>query len=229
MNMAQGRPEIVILSGGLDSTVCMAMAYEKTNTAPVALSFDYGQRHKIELKRAALVAAHYGSKHLIIPIDMPWKGSSLTDMDIDVPMTEPLEHHEDDIPTTYVPARNIIFLSLALSLAEASNAQGIYIGVNALDYSGYPDCRPEFIDAFQKMANVGQARAISGDAVQIHTPLIYMTKAQIIQSAISLKAPLELTWSCYQGLEVPCGTCESCRLRQKGFAQAGLDDPSLAK
>ncbi len=225
----QNQSEIVILSGGLDSTVCMAIAYERTNTAPLALSFDYGQRHKIELERAALVAKHYGSRHLVVPINMPWKGSSLTDMDIDVPITELSSSHEDNIPTTYVPARNIIFLSLALSLAEASNAQGIYIGVNALDYSGYPDCRPQFIDAFQKMANVGQARAISGNPVKIHTPLINMTKAQIIQRAISLKAPLEITWSCYQGLDQPCGKCESCQLRQKGFAQAGLADPSLAQ
>lgn len=229
MTNQRNRPEIVILSGGLDSTVCMAMAYQKTNIPPIALSFDYGQRHKIELKRATLIAKHYGSKHLIVPINMPWKGSSLTDMNIDLPMTKIIENNEDHIPTTYVPARNIIFLSLALSLAEASNTQGIYIGVNALDYSGYPDCRPQFIEAFQKMANVGQARAISGDAVRIHAPLIHMTKAQIIQSAISLKAPLELTWSCYQGLNRPCGTCESCQLRQKGFAQAGLDDPSLAQ
>lgn len=214
---------VVVFSGGLDSTVCLGLAKEEFDNV-IALSFDYGQRHSRELQNAGRIIARYpGVEYLTVNFDASmWGGSSLTDHNIDVP-----DNSSDDIPNTYVPARNIIFLSFALSVAEAKGADAVFIGVNALDYSGYPDCRPEFIDAFQKMAELGQKRGVEGDPILVRTPLIDLSKADIVRKAIELKVPVELTWSCYQGGERPCGICDSCRLRQKGFSEAGVIDKAL--
>jgi len=213
---------VVVLSGGLDSTVCMAIA---TGEGPVlALTFDYGQRHRIELERAAAVVAHYGAEQLVVRLDASrWGGSALTDASIAVP-----DHAGSDggIPVTYVPARNLIFLSVAAGVAEARDADALYLGVNALDYSGYPDCRPEFVAAFRDVLAVAQKRGVEGRPVEVRTPLIELTKARIVTLGRSLGAPLHLSWSCYRGGPRPCGTCDSCVLRAKGFAEAGIDDPA---
>lgn len=216
---------VVIFSGGLDSTVCLGLATSQFDKV-FALSFDYGQRHSRELRNAKQIIARYPEvEHLVVKFDAgKWGGSSLTDATKAIP-----ESLSDEIPNTYVPARNIIFLSFALSVAEAKEAEAVYIGVNALDYSGYPDCRPEFIEAFEKVAELGQKRGVEGDPVKVLTPLIKLTKAGIVKKAIELGVPVELTWSCYQGGESPCGVCDSCRLRQKGFFEAGITDPALER
>jgi len=215
----------VVLSGGLDSTVCMALAADESGTAPSALTFDYGQRHRVELDRAAGIAGHYRSEHLVVHLDTSaWGGSALTDPSIDVPTAG----SQDGIPTTYVPARNSIFLAVALGVAEARGLDVVWIGVNAVDYSGYPDCRPEFIEAFRGVARTGQKRGVEGDPIEIRTPLIERTKEQIVRLGVDHGAPLHLTWSCYQGGDRPCGTCDACVLRARGFAAAGVADPSLA-
>jgi len=224
---------LVILSGGLDSTVCMGVAGRDSGQPPVALTFDYGQRHRTELDRAAAVAARFRSEHLVVELDASrWGGSALTDATVEVPdAAEPSAQQaqgEQAIPVTYVPARNIIFLSVALGVAEARDVDAVYLGVNALDYSGYPDCRPEFVEAFRRVAAVGQKRGIEGRPVEIRTPLIELTKAGIVRLGTDLGAPLELTWSCYRAGPAPCGRCDACVLRAKGFSEAGLDDPALA-
>ena len=217
--------DLVVLSGGLDSTVCMALAAEETGAAPLALTFDYGQRHRVELDRAAGVAGHYRSEHLVVHLDTSaWGGSALTDGSIDVPT----DGVGGGIPTTYVPARNSIFLAVALGVAEARDLDAVWIGVNAIDYSGYPDCRPEFIEAFRGVAATGQRRGVEGDPIAIRTPLIDRTKEEIVRLGTELDAPLRLTWSCYLGGERPCGVCDACRLRALGFGAAGIDDPALA-
>ena len=217
---------LVVLSGGLDSTVCMAIARRDDTAPPLAVSFDYGQRHRVELERAAAVAKHYDAEHLVVPIDLTgWGGSALTDASIDVPdagATDP-----NVIPITYVPARNLIFLSLAMGIAEARDADAVSIGVNALDYSGYPDCRPEFIRSFAATAALALKRGVEGNPVDVRMPLVDLTKAQIVRLGVELGAPLEFTWSCYRGGERPCGACDSCVLRAKGFAEAGVPDPAL--
>lgn len=215
---------VVVLSGGLDSTVCMAVA---AGEGPVlALTFDYGQRHRVELDRAAAVASRYGAAPLVVRLDASqWGGSALTDAAIDVPDgAEP----SAGIPVTYVPARNLIFLAVAMGVCEARDADAAYLGVNALDYSGYPDCRPEFIRSFAGTAALALKRGVEGRPVEIRTPLLDLTKAEIVRLGLELGAPLELTWSCYRGGPAPCGTCDACRLRAKGFAEAGVADPALA-
>lgn len=215
---------MVVLSGGLDSTVCMALAAAAGGTAPLALTFDYGQRHRTELDRAAGVAGHYAAEHLVVHFDATaWGGSSLTDRSRPVP----LGGTEGGIPSTYVPARNSIFLAVALGVAEARELDDVWIGVNAIDYSGYPDCRPAFVDAFRAVAATGQRRGVEGNPVAIRTPLIERTKAEIVALGRSYRAPLELTWSCYAGGERPCGACDACLLRARGFAEAGVADPAL--
>jgi len=215
---------LVVLSGGLDSTVCMALAAGATGEPPLALTFDYGQRHRTELDRAAGVAGHYRSEHLVVHLDTSaWGGSALTDPDVDVPEAG----STDGIPVTYVPARNSIFLAVALGVAEARALDAVWIGVNAIDYSGYPDCRPEFIEAFRGVAATGQKRGVEGDPIAIRTPLIECTKEQIVRLGVEHDAPLQLTWSCYRGGLRPCGTCDACDLRARGFAAAGIDDPAL--
>jgi 7-cyano-7-deazaguanine synthase len=215
---------LVVLSGGLDSTVCMALASGEGGSAPLALTFDYGQRHRVELERAAAVAAHYGAEQLVVHLDASaWGGSALTDKSVSVPDSG----STDGIPVTYVPARNSIFLAVALGVAEARDLDAVWIGVNALDYSGYPDCRPEFIDAFRGVAATGQKRGVEGRPIEIRTPLISLTKAQIVELGTAEQAPLHMTWSCYRGGDQPCGSCDACVLRARGFAEAGTVDPSL--
>jgi 7-cyano-7-deazaguanine synthase len=217
-------PDLVILSGGLDSTVCMALAARDTGGV-LALTFDYGQRHRVEIDRAALVAEHYGAEHLVVVLDASrWGGSALTDPTIEVPEAAA----DDAIPVTYVPARNLVFLAVAMGVCEARGADVVYLGVNALDYSGYPDCRPEFVRAFEAAAALALKRGVEGNPVEVRTPLIALTKADIVRLGVSLGAPLHLTWSCYRGDDEPCGRCDACALRSKGFAEAGVSDPAMS-
>lgn len=215
---------VVLYSSGLDSSTCMAMAISE-GFIPYAISFSYGQRHSYELEVAKANAVRLGAaEHLVVDFDLRLMGGSALTSDIDVPK----EGVGNDIPVTYVPARNTIFLSFALGWAEVLGASDIYIGVNALDYSGYPDCRPEYIEAYQKMANLATRAGVEGTSqFKIHTPLISMTKAEIIRAGLALGVDYSLTHSCYdptaEGLS--CGECDSCRLRLKGFAEAGLSDP----
>jgi 7-cyano-7-deazaguanine synthase len=219
---------LVVLSGGLDSTVCLALAAndEHPSEPLVALTFDYGQRHRVELARAARVAEYYGADHLVVRLDASaWGGSALTDEAIDVPDAG----GPDGIPVTYVPARNLIFLSIATGVAEARNLEIVSLGVNALDYSGYPDCRPEFVDSFRATSALATKRGVDGEPVEIRTPLVDKTKADIVRLGVDLGAPLELTWSCYRGEgDRPCGTCDACVLRARGFAEAGVADPTVS-
>jgi 7-cyano-7-deazaguanine synthase len=214
---------VVVLSGGLDSTVCLALATQ--NGTVTALTFDYGQRHRVELERAEAIARSYNAEHLLVTLDASaWGGSALTDPSIDVPnFGDP----GDEIPVTYVPARNLIFLSIAMGVAEARRAGEVWIGVNALDYSGYPDCRPEFIASFAATAALALKRGVQGDPIAIRTPLVDKTKADIVRLGLEVGAPLHLTWSCYRGQARPCGECDACHLRAKGFAEAGVADPAL--
>ncbi len=215
---------VVLYSGGLDSTTCMAIARAEGFEA-YALSFAYGQRHTVELEKAREYAPRIGAKeHLVVDIDLRKMGGSALTADIEVPKSGVVEN---EIPITYVPARNTIFLSFALGWAEVLGASDIYIGVNALDYSGYPDCRPEFIKAYEVMANLATKAGVEGNPYRIHTPLIDLTKAQTIERGLALGVDYGLTHSCYdptpEGL--CCGLCDSCRLRLKGFAELGKEDP----
>jgi len=214
---------IVLLSGGLDSMVCAALARE-AGFKVTALTVDYGQRHRVELDAARAVAAKLADRHIVLPLDLRAFGGSALTGDIDVPK----DGVGEGIPVTYVPARNTIFLSLALGLGEASGARDIYVGVNALDYSGYPDCRPQFIDEFQRLANVATKAGVEGEGFTIHAPLLHMTKADIAREAQRLGLDAGLSHSCYDPVEGRhCGKCDACRLRAKGFADAGLKDPTV--
>ena len=218
---------VVLLSGGLDSTVCMAIACAE-HAEVLALSFDYGQRHRIELDAAATIAEHFGAERLIVSLDASaWGGSALTDTSVAVPPGS-ADPDPTTIPVTYVPARNIIFLAVALGVAEARDADAVWLGVNALDYSGYPDCRPEFVEAMRVVAMIGQKRGLEGRPVELRTPLVELTKAQIVRLGVDLGAPLELSWSCYRGGPRPCGDCDACLLRARGFAEAGVADRAAA-
>jgi len=220
-----GRRAIVLLSGGLDSMVSGGIAREQ-GFQLAALTIDYNQRHRIELGAAARVAAALGvDRHVTLPLNLrAFGGSSLTD-DIAVPKHGVMP----GIPSTYVPARNTIFLSLALGFAEATGARDIFLGVNALDYSGYPDCRPEFIAAFQHLADLATRMGVEGQGFTIHAPLQHMTKADIAVEAARLGLDAGMSWSCYDPTPEGrhCGLCDSCRLRSKGFAEAGLPDPTV--
>lgn len=213
---------VVLLSGGLDSATTLAIALDDGYDVH-ALSFDYGQKHKKELEAAKRIAGHYKVKHKIVKIDLSWAKSAITDKKIKIP--EKRKNIGKDIPVTYVPARNMIMLSFALAYAETINTDAVFIGANAIDYSGYPDCRPEFYRAFQKVAELGTKKGIESKAIQIKYPLINMSKSEIIKKGISLKVPYHLTWSCYKGKKKACGKCDSCILRLKGFEEAGYDDP----
>lgn len=220
----------MLLSGGLDSTVCLAVAAAEDPRPLVALTFDYGQRHRVELDRAAAVASHYGAEPLVVRLDTSaWGGSALTDPTVAVP--EPPSPGRPaggaGVPATYVPARNLIFLSVAMGVAEARRLEAVSLGVNAVDYSGYPDCRPEFVASFAATAALALQRGVQGRPVAIRTPLIDRTKGEIVGLGASLGAPLALTWSCYRGGVRPCGRCDACALRARGFAEAGVDDPAL--
>lgn len=210
---------IILLSGGIDSTTTLYFAKNQGYKCH-ALIFDYGQRHKREIKSAVAVAKRAKVPYQVIKITLPWKGSSLLDKKKKVPSGRSLKEISRGIPSTYVPARNTIFLSFALSYAEAIGAGVIFIGANAVDFSGYPDCRPSFYRAFQKVVKEGTKKK----KIRVLTPLINMTKAQIIALGLKLKAPLELTWSCYKGGKKPCGVCDSCKLREKGFKALALSD-----
>lgn len=218
------RPAVVLVSGGLDSATTLAIAQDAGYRCH-ALSFDYGQRHAVELEAAATVAARGGAAlHRIVQIDLAaFGGSALTDVAIDVP-----EQPVEGIPVTYVPARNTVFLSLALAYAEAQGARDLFIGVNAVDYSGYPDCRPAFIQAFEDLAAVATRAGVEGERFRVHAPLIELSKADVIRRGIALGVDYSVTVSCYQpdGAGAACGRCDSCRLRRAGFAAAGVADPT---
>ena len=226
-----GRPAVVLLSGGLDSTTVLAIALTE-GYEPYALSFRYGQRHNVELEAAQRVAAAQGvARHVVADIDLRLFGRSALTDDIDVPRHGSADELGDGIPVTYVPARNTVFLSFALAWAETLDASDVFIGVNALDYSGYPDCRPEYIAAFEQMANLATKAGVEGrQHLKIHTPLINLTKAQIIERGLALGVDYSLTHSCYDPDPAgrACGRCDSCLLRCRGFAQLGMEDPALA-
>ena len=217
---------VVLLSGGLDSSTCLAIALSKGRVVH-ALTVDYGQRHRKEIEAAKKVGKRLGVKdHQVLTVDLsPIGGSALTSKAFTVPERRSTKEMARDIPVTYVPARNTILLGLALAAAEAKDADEIYIAANAIDFSGYPDCRPEFYEAFREVARLGTKRGVEGRPIRIHTPLIRMTKADIVMTGAKLGVPFELTWSCYHGRAKACGVCDSCQLRLKGFREAGLDDP----
>ena len=218
------RQAVVLLSGGLDSMVCAALARER-GFSVIALTVDYNQRHRVELDAARTIAAMLAQRHIVLPLDLRAFGGSALTSDIAVPKVGV----GPGIPVTYVPARNTIFLSLALGLAEVSGARDIFIGVNALDYSGYPDCRPEFIAEFERLANLATKAGVEGDRFTVHAPLQHMSKADIAREADRLRLDAALSHSCYDPLEDGrhCGRCDACRLRAKGFSEAGLEDPTV--
>jgi 7-cyano-7-deazaguanine synthase len=220
------RQAVVLLSGGLDSMVCAGLARE-AGYEVLALTIDYNQRHRVELEAARRIAAALADRHIILPLDLSRFGGSVLTGEGDVPKDGVDDHV---IPVTYVPARNTIFLSICLGWAEAAGAHDLYIGVNALDYSGYPDCRPDFIAAFENLANIATRAGIEGDRFTVHTPLLHMSKADIAREAARLGLDVGMSWSCYDPTPEgrPCGLCDSCRLRAKGFEEAGLADAAVA-
>ena len=225
--MATRGNAVCLLSGGLDSSTCLALA-RRDGFACYAITFDYGQRHKFELEAAARVAAALGvERRLVVKIGLDVFGGSALTADVPVPKARSLDEMSHGIPVTYVPARNTIFLSLALAWAEVIGSTDIFIGVNALDYSGYPDCRPEYIEAYERMANLATRAGVeAGARLKIHTPLIALSKAQIVTLARGLGVPFALTHSCYDpgAGGRPCGACDACLLRRKGFEEAGIED-----
>jgi 7-cyano-7-deazaguanine synthase len=228
--MKSSRKAVCLLSGGLDSSTCLALA-RRDGFDCYALSFDYGQRHRVELDCAARVAASLGvAQHRVVRFDLRQFGQSALTGDVLVPKGRSVDEMSQEIPVTYVPARNTIFLSFALAWAETLEASDIFIGVNALDYSGYPDCRPEFIEAYEEMANLATKTGVEGRTrIAIRTPLIQLSKAGIVKLAAELGLDFRLTHSCYDPDPAgrPCGACDSCLLRQKGFEEAGIVDPLL--
>jgi 7-cyano-7-deazaguanine synthase len=230
MSITQHPAAVVLLSGGLDSATVVAIA-KQAGYRIHAISFRYGQRHTFELSRAAEIAKSQQLSHVIVDINLAqFGGSALTSSAIEVPKHDNVDQIGSTIPVTYVPARNTVFLSLALAYAETISANDIFIGVNALDYSGYPDCRPEYIEAFERMANLATKVGVEGGQVKIHTPLISMTKAQIIAQGLQLGVDYSLTSSCYDpdlASGKACGHCDACLLRLRGFEQNGLVDPAL--
>jgi 7-cyano-7-deazaguanine synthase len=225
--VSSGKKAVCLLSGGLDSSTCLALA-RRDGFETYALSFDYGQRHLFELEAAARVAAHFGAaRHMVAKIGLDAFGGSALTADIAVPKSRSAAEMGHGIPITYVPARNTIFLSFALAWAEVLESSDIFIGVNALDYSGYPDCRPEFIEAYERMANLATKAGVEGRTqLKIHTPLLQLSKAEIVKLAQELGLDLSMTHSCYDpdAAGRPCGQCDSCLLRAKGFSEAGIED-----
>lgn len=224
--MPQKAKAVVLLSGGLDSSTALAIAHQQGFELHT-ISFDYGQRHQREVEAASAIARHY---HVIeqktVHIDLRAFGGSALTADIAVPHGRAMQEMAHDIPITYVPARNTIFLSFALAYAEVSGSDSIFLGINAIDYSGYPDCRPEYLQAYEQMANLATKASVQdGRRVRIHAPLLRLSKADIIRKGVELGVPYHLTWSCYEGHELACGTCDSCLLRLAGFAEVGLSDP----
>jgi 7-cyano-7-deazaguanine synthase len=214
---------IALLSGGLDSATTLFFAKKKGYKLS-CLIFDYGQRHKREIRSAVSIAKKANCPFMVVNIELPWKGSALLDKNIALP-----KKTKSGIPATYVPARNTIFLSFALSYAEAIGASNIFIGANAVDFSGYPDCRPNYYKVFNRLSRLATKVGSENKPIKIETPLINKKKKEIVLLAKKLRVPLELTWSCYQGGEKPCGVCDSCRLRAKGFSQAQISDPIYDK
>ncbi|MBW3583642.1 MAG: 7-cyano-7-deazaguanine synthase QueC [Euryarchaeota archaeon] len=217
---------VILVSGGLDS--CVAGTIAKCEGYEIyALTIDYGQRHAKEIEAAANVAKALRAKeHKTVQVDLSaLGGSALTDPDIEVPTDREAGEMEGEIPVTYVPARNTVFLSIALGYAETIEAQAVFIGANAVDYSGYPDCRPEYIEKFDELAALATKQGVEGKPTKVHAPLIEWTKGRIVQEGLNLKAPIKFTWSCYLGGDKQCGRCDSCRLRLKGFQEAGVEDP----
>jgi 7-cyano-7-deazaguanine synthase len=217
---------VVLLSGGLDSSTVLAIAKEKEHEV-VALTFDYGQRHRREIESSEAVVRRMGvSEHMIVPVPIGHLlDSSLTNESKRIPEGRPVEVMASEVPSTYVPSRNIVFLSIAASIAESIGADRIFIAANSVDFSGYPDCTPEFLAAFQEVLDVGTQAGRSGSGIRIEAPVLRMSKADIVREAVRLGVPLELTWSCYQGGDKACGRCDSCTLRLQGFRDAGVDDP----
>lgn len=217
---------VCLLSGGLDSTTALYSAWTE-GWECIALTLQYGQIHSKEVESAKNIVRELGITHYVVPAELSWKGSALLDDSIQIPTGRNESQMQTGIPVTYVPARNTIFLAFAASCAEASNAEAIYIGANALDYSGYPDCRPEYFEISEKMIQLGTKAGVEGKTLAIKTPLLKMTKKEIVLFGIQLGVPFDKTWSCYQGKDRPCGVCDSCILRAKGFREAGLPDPLL--
>ncbi len=223
MRISNGvKKAVVLLSGGLDSATTLYIA-RKRGYDTFCLIFDYGQRHGKEVEIAKKIARISGSEYKVIKIGFPWKGSSLLDRTMRLPKGD---KNRKTVPSTYVPARNTVFLSFALSCAEARRAEAIFIGANALDYSGYPDCRPEFYRAFNKLSRMATKCGIEKKAIKVETPLIDMKKSDIIRLGLKLGVPYEHTWSCYKGGGSPCGSCDSCVIRERGFSEAGRVDPA---
>ncbi len=224
MNVGSNRKQaVVLLSGGLDSMVCAALARE-AGFSVLALTVDYNQRHRVELEAARLIARELAHRHIILPLDLSAFGGSALTSDLEVPK----DGLGEGIPVTYVPARNTVFLSLALAWAEAAGARDLFVGVNALDYSGYPDCRPEFVSAFEELANKATKAGVEGDGFKVHAPLLHLGKADIAREAARLGLDAGMSHSCYDPASdgAACGLCDACRLRAKGFADAGLPDPT---
>ena len=215
-----------MLSGGLDSSTALALTVE-SGCEVIALTFSYGQRHSRELDSAKKMAEHFRVKrHLIVELDIGAHiTSALTQTSIDIPISADEVSSTESIPSTYVPARNIIFLSIAAAVAESADADKAVIAANSVDFSNYPDCTPQFVEAYQQVLDVGTKRGVDGRAVKVDAPLLRMSKADIVREAARLGVPLEHTWSCYSGEEKACGVCDSCRLRLKGFSEAGVEDP----
>ena len=220
----EGQRAVVLLSGGLDSATVLAIAKEAGRDC-FCLTFDYGQRHQRETEAAKTLARWANTPHEIVTFQLPWKGSALLDETMHLPKDRSLETMAEEIPSTYVPARNTIFLSFAASWAEAVGASFIYFGANAIDYSGYPDCRQGYLLAFQRLLGLGTKAGASGKAPEILTPLVNKTKTEIAAWGLRLGVPYEWTWSCYEGKDAPCRRCDSCLLRAKAFQEIGIDDP----
>jgi len=224
MTKLKNKKAVVLLSGGLDSATTLYVAKHQ-GYQPTALIFDYGQRHKKEILFAKGLAKLAGCSYMVIKILFPWKGSALLDKTMPIAQRRSLKTMGETIPSTYVPSRNIIFLSFAASFAETIGACAIFIGANAIDYSGYPDCRPKFLKAFQAALAAGTKAGVEKKGIVIYAPLLKKTKKEIIALGLQLKVPYRMTWSCYQGKQKPCRVCDSCRLRQKGFDANKIKDP----
>src|SRR3989338_5525506 len=226
MDSLKKRLAVCLFSGGLDSTTTLYFAIQDQYTL-LALTINYGQIHAKELESAKRIARHLKVEHQVVSIQLPWWGSALLDSKMAIPENRSLAQMSKGIPNTYVPARNTIFLSLSASFAEARGAEAIFIGANALDYSGYPDCRPEYFRAFERLLEQGTKCGVEGKVIMINAPLVHLKKSEIIKLAVQLGVPLEWTWSCYKGNDAPCGVCDSCIFRAKGFQEAGIQDPAL--
>ncbi|MBU9889177.1 MAG: 7-cyano-7-deazaguanine synthase QueC [Candidatus Omnitrophica bacterium] len=218
---------VCLYSGGMDSAVCL-FAARADHYEPIALSIEYGQRHYRELSVARNLTKELGIRHYFATLSLPWKGSALLDESVRIPRHRETSKIPDEIPATYVPGRNSVFLSMGMSCAETQGAEAVFFGANALDYSGYPDCRPEYLEAFALAVTRGMKAGAEGRCIEIKTPLLRMTKKEIVLLGQKLEVPFAKTWSCYEGDVRPCGACDACLLRAKGFREAGLADPLSA-